>query len=251
MDEHPPGGKWQREGASPSCESSALQQILVHEPAVLVFPGSVLWRRFHRGDLRAAQTFHRSGHGSQPGNGAPTEGPLPLHLSAYHLRADDHLHRFRFRNGAGLQMVLHDVGGVSLRRRGAELNGRGRHRLHLAEKPRPLETCHRARALPRHGQADVRLHHLLGLHRVLAVLPDLVCEHHRGDLLFPDPEYRQLEHGQLCVGLRALRDPVRRVAAGVAEEEPEAAFGRRDLHIMHARARSLPDHHPRAGSVIG
>ena len=142
VDEHPARRPRQCEGAPPPRRPPALQQVLVHEPAILVRTRDLLGPRTLARHHRPAQTFHRPGHRPKPRHLAPPQGPLPLDLHAHHLRPHDHIHRFRFHDGPRLQVVLHDVGRLPLRRIRPQLDGSHHPRLRMAQKRRPPETCH-------------------------------------------------------------------------------------------------------------
>ncbi len=81
------------------------------------------------------------------------------------------------------------------------------------------------RALPRPGQAAVRLHRLLGLHRLLAVHADLVRQHPRGDRLVPPAADRRLDLGQPRAAVRPLRAAVPGADLALAQA-PAGAAGR-------------------------
>ncbi len=116
----------------------------------------------------------------------PGTSPHARHAAAQRprpraLRADRLVRQLRPADEPEPALVQHHLRRLLLRRQRGELLRAARPVGASAPARRPAHAGHHARALPRPGQAGLRLHRLLGLHRVFPVHADLVREHPRGD----------------------------------------------------------------------
>ena len=110
-------------------------------------------------------------------------------------RLDLHVLRLRRADEPAIHLVQHDLRRSVLGRRHSRFDGDLRS--DRARAPlRGLPAKHDHDGAPaRCRQADVRLHDLLGLHRLRPILPDLVRQHARGDAVLSPPPQRHVVSG--------------------------------------------------------
>src|SRR6266487_5295674 len=108
-----------------------------------------------------------------------------------------YLWRVRLADEPELSLVLNHVRRLHLCGRGWQFDVSARACDHGSASSWLLEGYRHARALPHHGEMDVRLLRFLGLYRVRPIHAHLVCEHAGGDRIFYYAEHRVvvgLEH---------------------------------------------------------
>ena len=142
----------------------------------------VVWSAIALWFLRLSRRQDDAARPAPRGAAAALERPAPHPAGAH-----PHVRRLRLADVARPPLVLDDLRRVLV----LGLAGRGlrlpRDRHGLAAPLRAGVRRVERRAPPRSRQAALHLHRLLGLHRLLAVLPDLVREPPGGDRLLPPP----------------------------------------------------------------